>query len=107
MQAKQDCRGELERAGMNAARLESGTARETAAAAKAGNENYERVTERIGESGGGDSELGGTATWSKSALVGQGSFHCTVSGHSAIGGTTNGEVPCTGSISGGAPRPAG
>src|SRR5436190_10184003 len=55
--------------------------------------------------GGLSAELYGTATWSKSSRGqgGQGSFHCSVSGHCGI---SNGEVPCTGSISGGAPRPA-
>src|ERR1051325_6139037 len=54
--------------------------------------------------GGLGSELYGTAIWSKSARGpgGQGSFHCSVSGHCALGGVTDGEQPCSGSISGGA-----
>ena len=58
--------------------------------------------------GGLGAELYGTATWSNSSRGpgGQGSFHCSVSGHCGLGGITNGEVPCTGSIGGGAPRPA-
>jgi hypothetical protein len=57
--------------------------------------------------GGIGAELFGTSTWTSSARSpgGQGSFHCTVSGHCGLGGTTNGEVPCTGSIAGGAPKP--
>ena len=58
--------------------------------------------------GGVGAELYGTATWTKSLRGpgGQGSFRCTVSGHCGIGGITDGERPCTGSISGGPPRPA-
>jgi len=58
--------------------------------------------------GGLGAELYGTATWSKSGHSpgGQGSFHCSVNGHCALGGITSGEMPCVGSISGGAPRPA-
>ena len=58
--------------------------------------------------GGIGAELFGTATWSKSphGPGGQGSFHCTVSGQCALGGISAGEDPCTGSISGGAPKPA-
>ena len=58
--------------------------------------------------GGIGAELFGTATWSKSSQGpgGQGSFHCSVSGHCGLGGISNGEVPCTGSISGSSPRPA-
>jgi len=58
--------------------------------------------------GGLGAELYGTATWSRSPLGpgGQGSFHCTVSGHCGLGGISNGQVPCTGSIAGGAPKPA-
>jgi hypothetical protein len=58
--------------------------------------------------GGLSAELYGTTSWSRSSRGpgGQGSFHCTVSGHGGLGGITNGEVPCTGSISGGSPRPA-
>ena len=56
-----------------------------------------------------DAELYGTAIWTKNSRSpgGQGSFHCSVSGHCALGGVTSGEDPCTGSISGGAPKPAG
>jgi hypothetical protein len=56
--------------------------------------------------GGLDAELYGTATWSKSSRSpgGQGSFHCSVSGHFTLGGVTNGEQPGTGSITGGAPK---
>lgn len=59
--------------------------------------------------GGLGSELYGTATWNKSFRNpgGLGSFHCTVSGYCALGGTTDGQEPCSGTISGGAPRPAG
>lgn len=58
--------------------------------------------------GGLGAELFGTATWDKSAHGpgGQGSFHCTVSGSCALSGTSAGQDPCTGSISGGAPKPA-
>ena len=58
--------------------------------------------------GGIGAELYGTAIWSKSSpgSGGQGAFHCSVSGHCGVGGTTDGERPCTGSIVGGAPRPA-
>ena len=58
--------------------------------------------------GGLGAELYGTAIWTKSARGpgGQGSFHCSVSGHCGLGGVTDGEKPCTGSIIGGAPRPA-
>ena len=55
--------------------------------------------------GGFGTELYGTATWSGKARGGQGSFHCSVSGHSAIGGTTDGAQPCTGSVSASSPRP--
>jgi hypothetical protein len=59
--------------------------------------------------GGLGSELYGTAIWSKSFRTpgGQGSFHCTVSGHCALGGITDGAQPCSGSVTGGAPRRAG
>ncbi len=59
--------------------------------------------------GGVGAELYGTATWSKSSsgAGGQGSFRCTVSGHCGLGDATNGEVPCTGTISGGATKPTG
>jgi len=59
--------------------------------------------------GGLGSELYGTAIWSKSfrSPGGQGSFHCSVSGHLALGGVTDGSQPCSGSISGSAPKPAG
>ncbi len=58
--------------------------------------------------GGLGAELYGTALWSKSPRGpgGQGSFHCTVSGHCSVSGVTDGEKPCIGSISGGAPKPA-
>jgi hypothetical protein len=58
--------------------------------------------------GGLGSELYGTATWSKSFKNpgGQGAFHCAVSGHLALGGVTDSSQPCSGSITGGAPRPA-
>jgi hypothetical protein len=58
--------------------------------------------------GGLGAELYGTATWNKSfkSPGGQGAFHCSVSGHLALGGTTGGEDPCTGSISGSAPKPS-
>ena len=58
--------------------------------------------------GGIGAELYGTASWSKSSRGpgGQGSFHCSVSGHCGVGGVSNGEVPCTGSIVGGVPKPA-
>jgi len=58
--------------------------------------------------GGLGAELYGTATWNKNFKNpgGQGSFHCSISGHCALGGITAGEDPCTGSISGTAPRPA-
>ena len=58
--------------------------------------------------GGLDAELYGTAIWSKSSRGpgGQGSFHCSVSGHSGVGGVTSADMPCTGSISGSAPKPA-
>ena len=58
--------------------------------------------------GGLGAELYGTAIWTKSARGpgGQGSFHCSVSGHCGLTGISAGEDPCTGSISGGAPRPA-
>src|ERR1041385_153880 len=53
-------------------------------------------------------EVYGTATWSKGfgGPGGQGSFHCSVSGHCGVGGITDGDRPCIGSVSGGAPRPA-
>jgi hypothetical protein len=58
--------------------------------------------------GGLGAELYGTAVWTKSLQGpgGLGSFHCTVSGHCGLGGVTDGEKPCGGSVSGGAPRPA-
>ena len=57
--------------------------------------------------GGIGAEVFGTTTWTKNARTpgGQGSFHCTVSGTCGVGGTSNGTVPCTGSISGGEPKP--
>jgi hypothetical protein len=58
--------------------------------------------------GGLGAELYGTAIWTKSLRGpgGQGAFHCSVSGHCGLGGISDGEVPCSGSISGGAPKPA-
>jgi hypothetical protein len=58
--------------------------------------------------GGLGSELYGTATWNKGSQGpgGQGAFHCSVSGHFALGGVTDGSEPCSGSISGSAPKPA-
>jgi hypothetical protein len=58
--------------------------------------------------GGLDAELYSTAIWSKSFRNpgGQGTFHCSVSGHFRLSGITDGEQPCSGSISGGAPKPA-
>jgi hypothetical protein len=58
--------------------------------------------------GGLSAELYGTAIWSRSfrSPGGQGSFHCSVSGHSTLSGITDGDMPSIGSISGGAPRPA-
>jgi len=58
--------------------------------------------------GGVGAELYGTVLWSKSLRGpgGQGSFHCSVSGHCSLGGITDGDKPCIGSISGGTPRPA-
>jgi len=57
--------------------------------------------------GGVGAELYGTVIWSKSLRVGgQGSFHCSVSGHCSLGGITDGDMPCIGSISGGAPKPS-
>jgi hypothetical protein len=55
--------------------------------------------------GGVGAELYGTATWSRSSRSpgGLGSFHCTVGGHFGLGGVTDGEMPCSGSISAGAP----
>jgi hypothetical protein len=59
--------------------------------------------------GGLGSELYGTAIWTRSFRdpLGQGAFHCSVSGHFALGGVTDGSQPCSGSISGSAPKPAG
>jgi hypothetical protein len=58
--------------------------------------------------GGLDAELYGTAIWTKNSRSpgGQGTFHCSVSGHCTVGGVTDGEQPCLGSITGGAPRAA-
>jgi hypothetical protein len=58
--------------------------------------------------GGLGAELYGTAIWSKSPWGpgGLGTFHCSVSGYCALGGITDGQRPCSGSISGGAPSPA-
>ena len=57
--------------------------------------------------GGIDAELFGTAIWSKSfrSPGGQGTFHCSVSGHFRLSGITDGEQPCSGSIAGGATKP--
>jgi hypothetical protein len=57
--------------------------------------------------GGLDAELFGTTIWSASfrSPGGLGSFHCSVSGHCALG-VTDGAQPCVGSISGSAPQPA-
>jgi hypothetical protein len=56
--------------------------------------------------GGLDAELYGTAIWSKSfrSPGGQGTFHCSVSGHFRLSSIADGEQPCSGSITGGAPR---
>jgi hypothetical protein len=56
--------------------------------------------------GGLDAELYGTATWSKNSRSpgGQGTFHCAVSGHCALGGFTDGSQPCIGSVSAGTTR---
>jgi hypothetical protein len=58
--------------------------------------------------GGLGAELFGTATWTRSnkSPGGQGSFRCTISGTCSLGGTSNGQRPCTGSIIGGATKPA-
>lgn len=58
--------------------------------------------------GGLGAELYGTAIWSKSFRdpLGQGSFHCSVSGHFALGGVTDGSQPCSGSVSASAPKPS-
>ena len=58
--------------------------------------------------GGLGAELHGLATWNKGPRGpgGQGSFHCSVNGYCALGGITDGQRPCIGSISGGAPKPA-
>lgn len=57
--------------------------------------------------GGLGAELFGTAVWSKSfrGPGGLGSFHCSVNGYCALGGITDGQKPCIGSISGGTPKP--
>lgn len=57
--------------------------------------------------GGLGAELFGTAVWSKSfrSPGGLGSFHCSVNGYCALGGITDGQKPCLGSISGGTPKP--
>jgi hypothetical protein len=58
--------------------------------------------------GGLGAELYGTAIWSKGARSpgGLGTFHCSVSGYCALSGMTDGQMPCSGSIGGGAPKPA-
>jgi hypothetical protein len=58
--------------------------------------------------GGLGAELYGTAIWSKSfrSPGGLGTFHSSVSGYCALGGITQGQRPCSGSISGGAPGAA-
>jgi hypothetical protein len=58
--------------------------------------------------GGLGAELFGTAIWSKGlwGAGGLGSFHCSVNGYCALGGITEGQMPCIGSISGGTPTPA-
>jgi len=55
--------------------------------------------------GGLGAELFGTAIWSKSArgAGGLGAFHCSVNGYCALGGITDGQEPCVGSIAGGVP----
>jgi hypothetical protein len=55
--------------------------------------------------GGLGAELFGTAVWTKSARnpAGLGAFHCSVNGYCALGGITDGQKPCLGSITGGAP----
>jgi len=56
--------------------------------------------------GGLGAELFGTAIWSKTFRNqgGLGAFHCSVNGYCALGGITEGQEPCVGSISGGAPK---
>jgi hypothetical protein len=58
--------------------------------------------------GGVSAEVYGTTLWSKSVHGpgGLGSFRCAVSGHCSLSGITNGDRPCIGSISGGAPKPS-
>jgi hypothetical protein len=58
--------------------------------------------------GGLGAELFGTAIWSKNIYNpgGLGSFHCSVNGYCALGGITEGQKPCIGSISGGVTKPA-
>jgi hypothetical protein len=58
--------------------------------------------------GGLGAELFGTAIWNKGLWGpgGLGSFHCSVNGYCALGGVTDGQKPCIGSISGSAPSPA-
>src|ERR1041385_5554940 len=55
--------------------------------------------------GGLSAELYGLGVWNKGLRGpgGQGAFHSTVSGHCGVGGVTDGDVPCTGSVVGGAP----
>ena len=56
--------------------------------------------------GGLGAELFGTTIWSKTFLNqgGLGTFRCSVNGYCALGGITEGQEPCIGSISGGAPK---
>ena len=58
--------------------------------------------------GGLSAELYGTVTWTGNTKSpgGQGSFHCSVSGHCALASISDQESPCIGSISGGAPKAA-
>jgi len=58
--------------------------------------------------GGLGAELYGTAIWSKGVWGpgGLGSFRTSVSGYCALGGITDGQEPCVGSISGSAPKSA-
>jgi hypothetical protein len=58
--------------------------------------------------GGLGAELYGTAIWNKGVWGpgGLGSFRCSVSGYCALGGITEGQEPCAGSISGSTPKRA-
>ena len=66
---------------------------------------YDSFSFAIGSFG---AEIYGQGTWNKSAsgAGGQGSFHCNVAGVCVLIGTTDGYQPCSGSISGGSPKPA-